>query len=472
VKVVLAGYNIESEGVRLLNRLSSQHFTPEIISAAYARISRDPRSVDTLRGEARRRVEEARASNKKIVFEMGHSSIAEHAVFNFDITNISRLAVEEIEHFRLASFTEKSQRYIRLGKDIVVPEEMKSEGLEETFRSVMQELHESYETLYGRILESGEAKVVAREDARYVMPLATSAQLGMTLNARELEYMIARLAAHPIAELRALSSKLYGSVEKIAPSLVRYPEATRYFTDVHEIKEGIAESLAKKARRAGDKKASARLLGVTQKGEVRLAAALLFTALDVTFSEAMECAGEMSAAERFELITKTMRHMQPYDSAWREFENVHLCFEIVASASCFAQLKRHRMATILTQPYNVSLGVSVPPSIKKAKAVGLFRAAVKRSERFHRLISGRTGDAAVYALTNSHRRRILMDINLRELYHFSRLRSDRHAQWEIRRLSDAMCEKTARRLPAAAALMCGKDRFHDTKRTVLTEKTL
>lgn len=45
---------------------------------------------------------------------MGHSSIAEHAVFNLDILGVSRLAVETIERFRLCSYTEKSQRYVRL----------------------------------------------------------------------------------------------------------------------------------------------------------------------------------------------------------------------------------------------------------------------------------------------------------------------------------------------------------------------
>ncbi len=64
---------------------------------------------------------------------MGHHSVAEHAVFNFDIIGVSRLAVEEIEKFRLCSFTEKSQRYIKLGDDFVIPEEVKKAGKEDVF---------------------------------------------------------------------------------------------------------------------------------------------------------------------------------------------------------------------------------------------------------------------------------------------------------------------------------------------------
>ena len=38
--------------------------------------------------------------------------------------------------------------------------------------------------------------------------------------------------------------------------------------------------------------------------------------------------------------------MKAYDAAPREFEHVGLTFELVISATCFAQVKRHRMATI------------------------------------------------------------------------------------------------------------------------------
>jgi len=138
MKVVLAGYNIEAEMASRLREQYGDSVTPEVISAAYARISRDPRSVDTLRRESREEVERARKSNRTIVFGLGHSSVAEHAVFNFDVMQISRLAVEEIESFRLASYTEKSQRYIKLGKDLVVPGEIEKGGLARRFRKLAE----------------------------------------------------------------------------------------------------------------------------------------------------------------------------------------------------------------------------------------------------------------------------------------------------------------------------------------------
>ena len=126
MKVELAGHNVD---VDLLENL--QHgwadeavITPETISAAYARISRDPRDITQLRAESREDIAKARKSNETIIFGYGHGSIAEHAVFNIDVIDLSRLAIEYVQQHRLASYTEKSQRYIKLNRDYFIPQEL------------------------------------------------------------------------------------------------------------------------------------------------------------------------------------------------------------------------------------------------------------------------------------------------------------------------------------------------------------
>ena len=44
------------------------------------------------------------------------------------------------------------------------------------------------------------------------------------------------------------------------------------------------------------------------------------------------------------------------------------------SAACFGQLKRHRMSTLNTQPYDIALGVTMPPAIAEAGATPEFQA--------------------------------------------------------------------------------------------------
>ncbi len=464
MKVRLGGYNIDTKTIRELAGDRYADMTPEIISASYARISRDPRDVGLLRDEARKDVEKARKSNRAIVFGLGHSSIAEHAVFNFDVMGISRLAVESVEHFRLASFTEKSQRYIRLGRDFVVPEEISKAGMKRDFKGLMRELSDAYQIVYESIRALGAEDETAKEDARYLMPLATTAQFGMTVNARELEYMISRLASHPLAELREFASRLYGVAGRIAPSLVKYPDPTEYFKAVPSVRNEIREIAGNKKSSPGGDGPSAILVDVTPDPDTRLAAALIFASTDMGHSESMRRAAKIGKRRRTDLIASTMKTMKPHDSVWREFENVRLLYEVIVSSSCFAQLKRHRMATIITQDYLPSLGISIPDSVRKAGQVGLLREVASTSGRVYRKISSRVEKARDYALLNAHRRRVLFEINLRELYHFSRLRSDIHAQWEIRQLSDMMCDLAAEMIPSGSILLCGKDSFDQRKK--------
>jgi flavin-dependent thymidylate synthase len=245
MKVILAGYNVDSSVIDELkkNSPSLRNVTPETMSAAYARISRDPRSVDVLRAVARSEVERARRSNRTIIFKMGHHSVAEHAVFNFDIIGVSRLAIEEIEKFRLCSYTEKSQRYVKLDDDFLLPEEIKKAGKQKAFLKIIKIQNALYNELYKKLkpyffemfpkLATNPKKHSiltgwAKEDARYCVSLATLGQLGMTANARNLEFLIRRFASNDLSEIRQLNQKMFTLAKTVAPSILLFTEANDY----------------------------------------------------------------------------------------------------------------------------------------------------------------------------------------------------------------------------------------------------
>ena len=62
MKVNLAGYNVDTAILREIEQKvgKREDLTPEVISAAYARISRDPRPIDEIRKDARDEVEKSR----------------------------------------------------------------------------------------------------------------------------------------------------------------------------------------------------------------------------------------------------------------------------------------------------------------------------------------------------------------------------------------------------------------------------
>jgi flavin-dependent thymidylate synthase len=495
MKIVLAGYNVDSEALDEVRRHEPLRLdlTPETLSAAYARISRDPRPADELRRAARAEVEKARRSNQSIIFKMGHHSVAEHAVFNFDLMGVSRLAIEEIEKFRLCSFTEKSQRYIKLGDDYVVPEEIVRAGKRDLFIETVRTQNAFYHALFSKlkpyVFETNVELAAdpknhslldgwAKEDARYIVSLATEGQLGLTINARNLEWMIRRFAAKPSAEIASINKRLVELARGVAPSLLLFTEATPYDAKTSESLREAAEEIfggaavPKSAGRrfgtidgskntAAPERAGVRLMDATPAGDNRILAALIHSASGRPYARGLADMRRLSPRRKKSVFLRVFEHMEFYDFPPREFEHAVLTFELVLSASAFAQLKRHRMATLTTQDYDPTLGVTVPPSIEAVGAKSEFQEIVARTDEVYAALRPSVGPAAAYVLTNAHRRRVLLNVNLRELYHLVRLREDAAAQWDIRRIAAAMTKLARARLPLTGMLLGGKDAYPD-----------
>ncbi|MCK4695041.1 MAG: FAD-dependent thymidylate synthase, partial [Candidatus Cloacimonetes bacterium] len=64
---------------------------------------------------------------------------------------------------------------------------------------------------------------------------------------------------------------------------------------------------------------------------------------------------------------------------------------------------------------------------------------------------------------NAHRRRVLVSVNPRELYHVSRLREDAHAQWDIKNTARDMLHLAKQVAPLTFMLSGGKDEFEKLK---------
>lgn len=138
----------------------------------------------------------------KKVIAKGHLSVLEHASITFMIVG-SRAMTHELVRHRLASFSQESQRYVRYSdvedkkknKEFgwVVPPTIAIKGIEEETqdddaRSVLtlyQDAIKRAEVIYRQLLERG----IPAEDARYVLPNATTTTIYMTVNLRELRHI-------------------------------------------------------------------------------------------------------------------------------------------------------------------------------------------------------------------------------------------------------------------------------------------
>jgi len=479
MKILLAGYNIDRDLIEKLKRgeaVDEDALTPETISAAYARISRNPADVNKLREKSCVAVEKARKSNEQIVFGLGHASVAEHACFNFDVIGVSRLAIEYLEHFRLASYTEKSQRYIKIEDDGLIPEEFSEEPFRSIFRQLVQKQNAFYHYAYGEIekalLKKGEepreASLKAKEDARYALPLAIRGQLGMTVNARTLENMIQKLQAVSLMEVREMGRQLYAQCGNLVPSLVKYTRPDSYHLNQAKLLDVLPPVSSKNRPVSG--RDVVQLLSHSPNPDDSVLSTLLFQSRPVPFEDAVAAVKKMTELRKKSLFLEMFRGMSSYHSVRRGFENTDFTFEITLSATAFAQLKRHRMGTLIAQGYQPELGITIPGTMFDACVESRYLDLVHDVGKVYHQLEAENGDAAAYCLTNGHRRRVIFKINARELYHFARLRADAHAQWDIRSIADRMLEIVKEIAPLTFMLACGKQEFEETRNRVFSDE--
>lgn len=146
----------------------------------------------------------------------GHLSVLEHVSMTWKVSGISRSCSHQLVRHRLASYTEKSLRYTepREGEWYVIPPVFDSRPYLEMYIPLMKQI----ETLYFELLEYGFKK----EDARFILPLATKTEITVTMNLREfVHFYKLRSAKDAQWEIRALAKEMFNSLYQFAPDYDR-----------------------------------------------------------------------------------------------------------------------------------------------------------------------------------------------------------------------------------------------------------
>lgn len=160
----------------------------------------------------------------------GHESVAEHAVFTFQVEGISRACSHQLVRHRLASYSQQSQRYVNMGGfEYVTPPSIGDRKIGSTLDPITLQkyeftLKEEYDTIiknlqsaYRRLVEK---HGVPEEDARYILPNACTTNITITMNARELRHFFGeRCCTRAQWEIREMAEKMLDEVKKIAPVL-------------------------------------------------------------------------------------------------------------------------------------------------------------------------------------------------------------------------------------------------------------
>ena len=173
-----------------------------------------------------------------MLVSMGHESPIEHVTFTFGIEGISRSCSHQIVRHRIASFSQQSQRYVKLDQFeyIIPPEIERNEEAKKIFIESMNKCQEDYDKLveilfakhYQELLDKGvsekkaksQAEKMSIEDARYVFPNACETKMVFTINARSLyNFFHHRCCERAQWEIRELATEMLRLVRDVAPIL-------------------------------------------------------------------------------------------------------------------------------------------------------------------------------------------------------------------------------------------------------------
>jgi len=435
---------------RLIYLLSPREFSPEIIAVAFAKTSRSPESFRQIAEE----LNETTSSrfHEKWVVGYGHASVAEHAVLHLALEHVSRLAVETIESNRLASYTEKSTRYQKWdAQNFFTPPEIEASPYLQLYRETMDALFSTYLEIQGptralvqqrypqRTEETAlqwEARIRSHyiDCCRFLLPAASLANVGMTINARMLEHAVCKMLSHPLQEVREIGEEVRLTALPEVPTLLKYTEPTQYLCT---LREPLPHAPLPGQASADE---MVRLLAWESASEDRVLAAALYEHSGQPYPDVLQHVERLPGEAKAEIAEKLLGARGRFDAPPRAVEHSTYTFEAVMDQGAYFEIKRHRIMTQTVQPLGVAGGYAVPRLISDAGVERSYRRAMEQAAEAVRQIAPWNPDAAGYLVPNGFNRRGLMTLNLRELYHLCELRAAPNAHFSVRRIAYRMVE--------------------------------
>ncbi|MBG0784185.1 MAG: FAD-dependent thymidylate synthase [Anaerolineaceae bacterium] len=450
---------------RRIYLLSPKAYSPETIAVTFAKTSRSPQPFDEIAAELND--DRSAKFHEKWVVGYGHSSVAEHAVLHLALENVSRLAIETIEGNRLASYTEKSTRYQQWDDDaFYVPQELDDHPLSREFIETCKLLFSTYRTCIPKVQdwlretmprdEDETEKAYARRLApasvdicRFLLPAASLANVGVTINARALEYGICKMLSSPLAEVQQIGEQVREAGQKETPTLIKYADCNRYLVQTRK-------AMHEKGRQipAGSSETNFRLWSYDPDGENAILAAVLFRFNgDRDYEDCLNYVSQLNPTEKSSLVDSLLGERGRFDQPLRELEYAQMTFEIEMDQGAYFESKRHRMMTQTAQPLTASLGFAIPRGMVGSGCEANYLDAMRQAGRLYEKLAAWNPEVAGYIVPNGFNRRVLLTMNLRQAFHFCQLRAAENAHFSIRLVALKMWEALSQVYPTLTKYM-------------------
>jgi len=440
--------------------LDPQKLTQEAIAVTFAKTSRSPLTFREIAQELTE--EKTNQFNERWVVGYGHSSVAEHAVLHIAVENISRLAAECLESNRLASYTEKSSRYQKWeDDDFIVPLELKGNPSGDSYIETCHHLFDVYRKALITLppvvrrnhpQENGEPdkefesriRNLTIDNCRYLLPAASVTNVGVSINARALEYALKKMISNPVDEIRQVGKEIKAQAIKVVPTLVKYAESMPYLVETCSELSSFGRKLSPNNTDSSD---WCQLVYYNQDGEEKILAAVLYRFSNLSFDQAIGKIKKMDLNEKIHLIECLLNDRGAHDETLRELEYANFTFDLILDQGAYYELKRHRMMTQTPQQLGADLGYTIPKDIAESVLIKEYQEVMQEVEETWQRIFQEYPDVGAYVIPNAFNRRVLVNLNLRAALHLLQLRTASNAHFSIRRMAQRMAVEIEKASP-------------------------
>jgi len=412
----------------------------------------------------------------RVLVGFGDDSVAELAGAHIALENISIIATKAIEDSRIGiSPLEKSTRYVYFDKKteggwLYYREPLLMKEMPEEYEKACDKCFETYAALIPKIskyaserLEKGglsdrayEAVVRAKtcDILRGLLPAATLTNVGLFGNGRAFEYLITKLYASELAELRTIAKEMEAELKTTIPSFVKRA-SEKHGIEMQDYMRKCAQSTAASAPAgASTRQSRVKLIDYDKNAYPKIIAAMLYPYSRLSLEELEEYAKKIDDNEMKRIINghlgdrKNRRH-----KPGRGFERVYYTFEICTNFGAYRDLHRHRILTQQRQLLSTRLGYDMPHEVADAGYESEFKDAMETAKNSYETISVRYPEQAQYVVPLAYRLRWVITMNAREAYHLCEIRSTQHGHRDYRKVAQEIYEEIKKVHPLIAEKM-------------------
>lgn len=217
-KVILFSYTLDLE--RVCAAAMRSCYSPH---PAYLLYSNTPDSGEILEGEKTYFDDDRVRYFIRKAKEMGHLDVLEHGSLTYDIQGVSRTLTHQLVRHRLASFSQQSQRYVKVTRSFgyVKPPKIGGAKVEVNIHNTKMSLSfEDVVDIVKQVEEGYLALKISAEDARFIRVGGAATNIVVTANPREYLHIFSlRCARDAQWEIQDVCYAMLSLAKLVAPTI-------------------------------------------------------------------------------------------------------------------------------------------------------------------------------------------------------------------------------------------------------------